>query len=77
MPYKDGTGPMGYGPMTGRGMGPCRREFGFGRGRRYGMGMGMGMGWNAQPCTLADRKRFLQEELKRIDELLEQEGKEG
>jgi hypothetical protein len=23
MPYGDGTGPMGYGPMTGRGMGYC------------------------------------------------------
>ena len=82
MPYRDRTGPMGYGPMSGRGMGPCRREVGysrgFGRGRRFGIGMGMGMGWGlgAQPYTLADRKRVLQEELKRIDELLEQEGKE-
>ncbi|MBU2575930.1 DUF5320 domain-containing protein [Patescibacteria group bacterium] len=23
MPRLDGTGPMGQGPMTGRGMGPC------------------------------------------------------
>ncbi len=24
MPRFDKTGPMGYGPMTGRGLGPCR-----------------------------------------------------
>ncbi|MDN5334474.1 MAG: hypothetical protein PWP59_1736, partial [Sphaerochaeta sp.] len=24
MPRRNGTGPMGYGPMTGRGMGYCR-----------------------------------------------------
>ena len=50
MPAGDGTGPMGYGPMTGRGMGICA---GFptpgytnptpGRGR--GMGRGWGRGW--------------------------------
>lgn len=34
MPRFDGTGPQGFGPGTGRGMGPCgagtRRSFGFG-----------------------------------------------
>lgn len=37
MPGFDGTGPAGYGPMTGRGMGPCGRGMarGFGRGRRF------------------------------------------
>ena len=36
MPGFDMTGPWGYGPMTGRGLGPCGRGFarGFGRGRR-------------------------------------------
>ena len=46
MPGGDGTGPMGYGPMTGRGMGYCagfdRPGFaspGFGRGRGMGRGL--------------------------------------
>lgn len=44
MPWRDGTGPEGRGPLTGRGMGPCGRGFGrgFGRGmgfRRFGYGM--------------------------------------
>ena len=43
MPFGDGTGPMGQGPMTGRGMGFCagsstpgcaRPSFGRGRGFR-------------------------------------------
>ena len=49
MPFGDGTGPMGRGPMTGRGAGFCAgfgspgftnpipgRRFGFGRGMPYG-----------------------------------------
>ena len=44
MPRGDGTGPMGIGPMTGRGMGYCagyvvpryaNRGFGRGRGRGF------------------------------------------
>jgi len=44
MPFGDGTGPRGMGPMTGRGAGYCagfaspilgRRWFGFGRRRAY------------------------------------------
>jgi hypothetical protein len=50
MPAGDGTGPMGMGPMTGRGAGYCA---GFGapgyanpvRGRGFGMGWGRGRGW--------------------------------
>jgi len=58
MPYGDRTGPMGGGPMTGRGAGICAgygrpgymnpgfgRGFGGGRGRGYGYGMGGGHGW--------------------------------
>lgn len=55
MPWGDGTGPMGMGPMTGRAGGYCagfnmpgfanpvpRRGFGFGRGRGRGFGRGLG-----------------------------------
>jgi len=59
MPLRDQTGPMGEGPLTGRGMGPCnpnqtginRAGFGFGRGfgRRnfggFGRGFGRGFGF--------------------------------
>ena len=57
MPAGDGTGPMGYGSMTGRGAGYCGgfsgpgymnplpgRGMGMGRGWGRGRGMGRGMG---------------------------------
>lgn len=63
MPYKDGTGPQGKGPRTGRGIGPCMsdnrdvdqkagRLLGIGRrrssqGRGRGDGRGQGIGRNA------------------------------
>ena len=51
MPGRDGTGPIGVGPMSGRGLGVCSagapgygegRGLGFGRrgGRGYGRGFG-------------------------------------
>jgi hypothetical protein len=60
MPGGDGTGPLGMGPMTGRGAGSCvgtdipgssnmppgrGRGMGFGRGRGFGRGMCRGLGW--------------------------------
>ena len=50
MPFGDGTGPRGLGPMTGRRAGFCA---GFGRpgfnnpmpGRQFGLGWGFGRGW--------------------------------
>ncbi|MBF7096985.1 DUF5320 domain-containing protein [Alkalibacter mobilis] len=47
MPRRDGTGPMGQGAMTGRGMGACTGvNSGFyGAGRGFGgRGMGLGLG---------------------------------
>ena len=43
MPAMNGTGPEGYGPMTGRGMGKCGGIARFG-GPGYGMGMVRGFG---------------------------------
>jgi len=47
MPAQDKTGPLGEGPLTGRGLGPCttglaRQRFGrgFGRGFRRNCGFG-------------------------------------
>jgi hypothetical protein len=58
MPAGDGTGPMGMGPMTGRGTGFCSgfgapgyanpvpgRSFGWGRGFGFGRGRGFGRGF--------------------------------
>ena len=60
MPRGDGTGPMGYGPMTGRALGYCagygvpgyanpgfgpRAWYGRGRGRGLGYGRGLGLGY--------------------------------
>jgi len=52
MPNKDGTGPEGKGPKTGRQEGKCEgaescpKDRGIGQGRR-GCGRGRGMGRNA------------------------------
>lgn len=57
MPGRNGTGPMGQGPMTGKGMGYCvvdgqtamdagQKSFGMGRGTGRGRGRGFGMGFN-------------------------------
>ena len=45
MPARDGTGPNGYGPLSGRGMGPCGRGRGYGGGYGYGRGYGRGYGY--------------------------------
>ncbi len=54
MPRGDGTGPLGQGPMTGRGLGNCAgndraggfgRGYGYGFGRGFGAGRGFGRGW--------------------------------
>ncbi len=54
MPGKDGTGPLGQGPMTGRGAGNYAgteipesgiMPQGRGRGRGFGRGMCRGLGW--------------------------------
>ena len=62
MPRFDGSGPMGYGPMTGRGFGPCGRGF-----RR-----GYGRGFYPRAPTKAEEKRFLEDEKKALQEDLKQ-----
>jgi len=74
MPGRDGTGPMGYGTMTGRGMGVCVGAPGFGYGAGFGMGFGCrrglgrgfgrGYGWNYNPNLDNPRKdkEFLEEQ---------------
>lgn len=55
MPRRDGSGPMGAGAMTGRGLGFCEgadnnvagegRGLGLGRGMGFGRGLGAGRGY--------------------------------
>lgn len=76
MPGFDKTGPMGAGPMTGRGFGPC--GLGLGWRRRFGAGRGMGRyfgGWSF-PQTKEDKAKALAEYRKALEEELEDVKKE-
>lgn len=45
MPNRDGTGPQGKGPRTGRGLGGCKDDENLpARGRGLGQGKGLGRG---------------------------------
>ncbi len=59
MPRFDGTGPMGHGPRTGRGFGPC------------GCGAGYGRGYGRRFFTKKEETDFLQEEVKELEKELE------
>jgi hypothetical protein len=62
MPRRDGTGPMGMGAMTGRGLGVCTGVNapiygrGFGRGLGLGFGRGFGFGANANYNQTASKE---------------------
>ena len=75
MPGLDKSGPMGTGPMTGRGFGPC--GMGLGQRKRFGMGRGMGryFGWN-WPQTKDDQKQALADCKKALEEDFEDVRKE-
>lgn len=79
MPNKDKTGPIGMGPLTGRGLGPCgrslKRAFGFGYGRDFGRGLGRFFGWN-QPQTAQEQKQALIDYQKALEEELQDVQKE-
>ncbi len=75
MPRYNGTGPLGYGPGTGRGLGPC------GAGMAYGYrggGRGQGFGWRRfwgygsyQPqITKEEEKERLTQEVTNLQEEL-------
>ena len=81
MPQFDQTGPMGQGPMTGKGFGPC--GLGLGWRRRFGMGRGLGRyfrwNWpvsqNDQKQALLEYKKALEEELADVNKELEETAK--
>ncbi len=76
MPKFDKTGPCGYGPMTGRGMGYCNDGMagGYGYGRR-GFGCRV-MTRKREIEMLNEEKENLKEELEAIKERLEEIEKE-
>jgi len=76
MPNRDGTGPGGQGPRTGRGAGNCTGQGGTGRfgGRglglgRRGRGMGRGLGYAADQdrSWLENLQSVLQSITERLD----------
>ncbi len=75
MPGYDGTGPLGKGPMTGRGFGPC--GLGLGWRKRFGAGRGLGryFDWN-WPATREDQEKALAEYKKALEEEMEDVEKE-
>lgn len=87
MPGFNGTGPVGAGPMTGRGMGPCgqgqrmgygRRGFGRGGGMTRGACYGFAGGGYYRPSQgdLENEASALEEELKMVkDEINEMKKK--
>jgi len=77
MPRFDGTGPLGFGPGTGRGLGPCGGGLGWRRGWRGSWWRGLGRrirgrffgGYVYQPqLTQEQEKELLNEGLKDLEE---------
>lgn len=79
MPGGNGTGPLGQGPMTGRGLGVCAGAvpagYGMGLGRRRGFGRGFEPYPTAAPVSgkelLETRKQMLQASLDLLNKQLE------
>lgn len=80
MPRRNGTGPLGMGPMTGRGFGLCSAG-NFAYKSRLGCRMGYGRGFGRrlgyyladqrnERDFLEDEKAILEERIKNIDEIL-------
>ena len=59
MPNLDKTGPMGQGPLTGRGMGYCGQGYGYGQGRGC---------CGRRFYTKAEEKELLAESVKNLKE---------
>ncbi|HHX13662.1 MAG TPA: DUF5320 domain-containing protein [Clostridiales bacterium] len=73
MPRMDGTGPMGAGSMTGRGLGlACRRGLGRGRGRGFDCSLAINQtSSKTQKEQLEEHKTMLQKRLEVIKKQLE------
>jgi len=81
MPFGDGTGPMGFGPMTGRGGGFCAgfggpgfanpipgRRFGFARGMPYGYPYNRyGYGYPGGAIPIEEEVRVLEDQARAME----------
>ncbi|OQA04746.1 MAG: hypothetical protein BWY68_00150 [bacterium ADurb.Bin400] len=77
MPGLDGTGPLGYGPMTGRGLGLCRGGAGCGLRRAAGFGFRRFRSPGNELAALEDEEKMLQDELKALrDEISSLKGEQ-
>jgi len=75
MPGRDGTGPLGQGAMTGRGLGVCVN----GNRTLYGRGLGLGRGLNCRRVinpVYADSKEALTEQKAVLEARLEAVNKQ-
>lgn len=88
MPGRDGTGPLGLGKRTGRGLGNCAGEsvipYGAGRGRRLACNNGVGFGYRRMNNAVAfsvktpkellqKQKEILQNQIDLLDKQIEKE----
>lgn len=64
MPGFDRTGPLGQGPLTGRGLGPCGTGVGFRRG--FGRRVRFTPVTERVALSADEEKKFLEEELKEL-----------
>jgi hypothetical protein len=72
MPRFDGTGPLGSGPSTGWGMGPCGAGMGYGRGFGRGFGGRRFYTKKEEGEALKEEAEALEKELKAIKERLDE-----
>lgn len=77
MPGRDGTGPMGHGAMTGKGLGFCASNnavgYGAGLGLGFGFGCRRGFGRNfpSVPATSKTQKELLAEQKELLERRLD------
>ena len=74
MSMRNGTGPRGMGPMTGRGRGFCNPSRISRRGYGYGPGMGRCNFWGDYSISSSDEKTLLENEKAAIEARLNEIG---
>jgi hypothetical protein len=72
MPNRNGTGPQGAGPISGRGMGRC----GGGRSAGNGCGLGLGLGRRGRfsPAAADDKTSALKARVAELEKRLNEKG---
>lgn len=74
MPNRNGTGPRGMGPVSGRGMGRC----GGGQGAGYGRGQGLGRrGVFQAPAAPQDETEALKARVAELEKRMNEKKGEG